>query len=767
MSDWDSACCTTDQLETLQANLQQAEPLLALCPACKLNFRDFFCSFTCSPDQSLFVSVIETQNLFSAATDTSSVFGAASEENEWHEEAGGEHGPAVKRIAFHVDSAFGQGFYDSCKSVKFGATNGYAMDLIGGGAKNWTSFLDYMGTEVRWLCPFHFGHEQANIAAQRPGLGSPFTINFPQPPKSLPSSPEDEPTDDSIEAYDQQPRSCASDDPSSRCACADCPEVCLELPAVEPPSEERALHCHVGSLSCFNFTLLILYAVATVMFFSGVGIKSLWSQKDKLPQLLRPPRLRSTNSNISQSGYDRLPLEENTDEGHRNDPQLSESLRSGSTRSFRPSEGTSGVDDSASPSASLAQRRLGRGASLMDSDPLGTYQPRTYALNTFLSSAFYKLGRFCAYKPYITIAPGLIICGIANSGWSQFAIEKDPVKLWVAKGSASERNKAEFEASFGPFYRTEQIFIAAAPQQQVGEVVAAGKDPSWSPIDEPVFTWDRLKWWADVEQDIQSIRTPSDTSLLDFCFAPSGEAASIADCVIESPLGYFGDIANVDKETWADRLDECATSPSLCLTPSGMPLNPRLVFGDVPGFSGRHDASETLDKVSAHEAGAFTVTYVVSNTLDEDELKRVEEWEEQLRQYLENLSREAPAGAGVQIAYSTGISLERELNKSTNTDVPIVVFSYLLMFIYVSCSLGGSLSSFGRIMRHVASLCVAFLRHKVGGGGAIRLEEQSPTKPPTSLRKLLHRALLESKFLLGLCGILSEPISSHAPVSLG
>lgn len=148
---WERSCCTSDQLETLQANLQQAEPLLALCPACKLNFRDFFCSFTCHPDQSTFVSVVETQNLNSRST------AATAEEIEaWitaREEAEistvqQQQGPAVKRIAFHVDEQFGRGFFDSCKNVKFGATNGYAMDLIGGGAKDWLGFVNYMGTEV-------------------------------------------------------------------------------------------------------------------------------------------------------------------------------------------------------------------------------------------------------------------------------------------------------------------------------------------------------------------------------------------------------------------------------------------------------------------------------------------------------------------------------------------------------------------------------------------------------------------------------------------
>lgn len=39
---------------------------------------------------------------------------------------------AVKALDVAVAPEFGEGFYNSCKDVKFGATNGLAMDLLGG-----------------------------------------------------------------------------------------------------------------------------------------------------------------------------------------------------------------------------------------------------------------------------------------------------------------------------------------------------------------------------------------------------------------------------------------------------------------------------------------------------------------------------------------------------------------------------------------------------------------------------------------------------------
>jgi Niemann-Pick C1 protein len=136
----DSVCCTKDQLETLRDKTQQAAPLIASCPACHNNFRTFYCDFTCSPDQSTFLDIVSIQNTTSGKQ-------------------------AVKEVNYLVSDEFRQGFYDSCKSVQFGATNGFAMDLIGGGAKDANGFLKYMGD-------------------MRPGLGSPFQISFPEVKKT-------------------------------------------------------------------------------------------------------------------------------------------------------------------------------------------------------------------------------------------------------------------------------------------------------------------------------------------------------------------------------------------------------------------------------------------------------------------------------------------------------------------------------------------------------------------------------------------------------
>lgn len=124
----EAVCCSLDQLENLENNLKRVDPLVSSCPACRKNFYDFFCGFTCSPDQSLFVNVTDT--------------GVSKDTNK----------EIVTELTQYVDPVFAEQFFDSCKEVKFSATNGYAMDLIGGGAKNYSQFLKFLGDEktIAW-----------------------------------------------------------------------------------------------------------------------------------------------------------------------------------------------------------------------------------------------------------------------------------------------------------------------------------------------------------------------------------------------------------------------------------------------------------------------------------------------------------------------------------------------------------------------------------------------------------------------------------------
>ncbi|WVO13857.1 hypothetical protein L204_101480 [Cryptococcus depauperatus] len=620
-------CCTFDQLSTLSDRLQQAAPLISSCPACINNFRSFYCDFTCSPDQSTFLSISSTQKTI-------------------------EGKAAVKEVDYQISSVFKQGFFDSCKDVQFGATNGFAMDLIGGGATNASAFLKYMGDV-------------------RPGLGSPFQINFPD-------------NDDAL--YPRKPLICSdANNINARCTCVDCPSVCPTLPYVPPPSSDR---CHVGIVSCLTFSLLIIYSVTILLgIFYFTWRQTLKTRRKRYEQvaLLDPPHSPTALGSQNQ-GLDGLIGR--------------------------------GDDSESGPSGSI-HFRLGRGASLLD--PMEHIQPKQNMINATLRRFFYRLGLFCARRPIVVFGVTAIVVGLLNVGWRYFEVETNPVRLWVSPTSESALQMKFFDDTFGPFYKSEQVFIT---------------QPNGSPV-----TYETLRWWLGVEREIGQLKTKNGIGLEDVCFAPAGQGSP---CVVQSVSAWLGENIEDWGEGWTDRIQECAARPSECLPPFGQPIDPKLILG-----GSNHDWLN---------AKALVITWVLNNYNDQ-RVQPAEEWERVLRDYLSNLKHPE-----LNISYSTGISLEEELNKSTNTDVKIVVLSYLVMFLYVSLTLGGGLPP-----NIIHAFMHYFHRLLIQLGVIIRLIEKSPSDQSISRPsfKIIPALLsVNSKFSLGLFGITIVLIAVSSSVGI-
>lgn len=221
-------CCKEEQIDALSSNLKLADGIISSCPACKDNFFHIFCTFTCSPDQSLFINVTETQAGNSGKDLVTEV------DNLWSEE-------------------YQSGFYDSCKNVKNGASGGKAIDFIGGGAKDYHQFLKFLG--------------------DKKFLGSPFQINY-----------RTEPADDSqgMEALPIHPRACNDADPAYRCSCVDCPDVCPELPEIKTEKQ-----CHVGLVPCMSFSVILIYSIFLLAI---AGFSSYFTWKEH--RYRKPERVR-------------------------------------------------------------------------------------------------------------------------------------------------------------------------------------------------------------------------------------------------------------------------------------------------------------------------------------------------------------------------------------------------------------------------------------------------------------------------------------------
>ncbi|KAG9245386.1 patched sphingolipid transporter-like protein [Calycina marina] len=325
---------------------------------------------------------------------------------------------------------------------------------------------------------------------------------------------------------------------------------------------------------------------------------------------------------------------------------------------------------------------------------------KTYWLNTICDGAFSRLGYAAARFPGISIGTCVAVVALLSLGWIRFEIERDPARLWVSPTSTAAQEKAFFDQNFGPFYRAEQVFL-------VNDTNSSGPGP--------VMTYDTLKWWVDFENSVNSLKgEKTGATLDDVCFKPTGNA-----CVVQSVAAWFNnDMALYTPTTWQPRLKSCIESPVNCLPKFQQPIDPALILGGL-------DSADTVAT-----APAIVITWVVNNYAeDTPELEKAMDWEETLRAALLRLQDEA-AERGLRLSFSTEISLEQELNKSTNTDANIVVISYIIMFFYASLALGSTTLTFRSLVRNPSA------------------------------------ALVESKFALGVVGILIVLMSISASIGL-
>lgn len=515
--------------------------LISSCPACRENFYQLFCRFTCSPDQSQFVNVTKA--------------GVSS---------GGKS--VVKELDTFVDEQWAADFFDSCKNIKFSATNGFAMDLIGGGATNYREFLQFLGDEKPLIG------------------GSPFQINYKWP-ESVP--PEIQPSVGTI-------RHCNDTDISYRCACADCPDSCPTLPPLQNQGQ-----CKIGAIPCFSLAVILTYGSLLVLYVLGrIAVVAYASYKEK-----QFNGVQMFSSDPDDASYQSL------------------------------------TDDSSALSRHLVHAK------------------QVYIVNGILEKWFGKLAFYCSVFPEYVIIGSLVVCGALSYCAVFVQLETDPVNLWVSSDAAAYLQKQYFDEHFGPFYRTEQIFLV----NETG----------------PVLSYDTVKWWFEIENHITGSLKSLSVSYEDICFKPTGES-----CAVESFTQYFyGDIGNIDPDNWAHDLKSCADTPVNCLPTFQQPLKKELLFG---GYA--HDDILTAE--------ALVITLLVNNDNNKtsDQVTHSEQWEYLLRSYLLDLQKKA-ALRGLRVSFSTEISLEEELNKSTNSDVRIIVLSYLMMFIYASLALSNTVPS--------------------------------------------------------------------------
>lgn len=303
---------------------------------------------------------------------------------------------------------------------------------------------------------------------------------------------------------------------------------------------------------------------------------------------------------------------------------------------------------------------------VLESEPAKRKDVHKSFVQNFLSRTLRKLGISVARKPGVVLGAAGAIMLLLCSGLFFLSIESDPVKLWVSNGSQAAAEKEFFDTHLAPFYRIEQLILATVPKS--GETQA----PS-------IITDKNILLLFEMQKKIDALRGNNSgvsVSLHDICLKPFGSA-----CASQTILQYFKMNSDLfeDFEGASHALFcfEHFASSEACLSAFQAPIDPSTVLG---GFTGTNYSQAT----------AFVVTYPANNVVHKaaESNQAAVAWEEAYITLAKEELTQMAASHNLTIAFSSESSIQAELKRESTADIFTIVISYLVMFAYISSSLG-------------------------------------------------------------------------------
>ncbi|KAF7141231.1 hypothetical protein RHSIM_Rhsim06G0006500 [Rhododendron simsii] len=202
-----------------------------------------------------------------------------------------------------------------------------------------------------------------------------------------------------------------------------------------------------------------------------------------------------------------------------------------------------------------------------------------------------------------------------------------------------------------------------------------------------ILTEENINLLFEIQKKVDGIQANYSGSLIslsDICMKPLGQ-----DCATQSVLQYFKmDPNNYDAYGGVEHVDYCFqhyTTAETCLSAFQAPLDPSTALG---GFSGNNYS----------EASAFIITYPVNNDVDSKSnvSMRAVAWERAFIQLAKEELLPMVQSKNLTLAFSSESSIEDELKRESTADAITISISYLVMFAYISLTLGDTprLSSF-------------------------------------------------------------------------
>ncbi|XP_054165831.1 NPC intracellular cholesterol transporter 1-like [Oppia nitens] len=304
----------------------------------------------------------------------------------------------------------------------------------------------------------------------------------------------------------------------------------------------------------------------------------------------------------------------------------------------------------------------------------------------FIGKGFKSYGTICCQKPYVFVLPvlGVIIAiGLSIGMLTHFVAMTDPVDLWSAPGSRARLEKEFFDKHFNPYYRINQVIIR--PKNGTTVLHMDLSDPTnittirYGPAFDKLFLLKVLQ----LEQNIMNITVKVGKKTVDItqlCFAPMNNGI----CALQTPLGWFqSKIENVnriiDNKNYLDHMTKCMSNNYLqkdtdfdlsCAGNFGGPMLSNVVLVDYDG----------TDYTTAR---GVSLSLLLNNYEDSLYRSQALDWEKEYLDLLHNYD-----DPDLHIVYYSERSLEDELDRQSKSSLITIVISYAVMFVYISISLG-------------------------------------------------------------------------------
>ncbi|KAM9313283.1 NPC1-like intracellular cholesterol transporter 1 [Gastrophryne carolinensis] len=229
------ACCSGNQMNSIQKSFALSKVILSRCPSCEENFANIHCQNTCSPNQSTFLNVTRTYDTI----------------------VNGKPEKGVLAYQCFFQRQFAERSFDSCKNVRLPATGGFAISAMCGkyGAEFCTAqrWLDFQGDISNGLAPLEIDFR---LVENNTNVGG------------------------GVVPHESRVWSCnegLGGDPSRTCTCQDCKESCPKIPEPEPLPDNSK----IGNIDKYLIISIVVCGTLILFFIMFLVLKCASTQCGK------------------------------------------------------------------------------------------------------------------------------------------------------------------------------------------------------------------------------------------------------------------------------------------------------------------------------------------------------------------------------------------------------------------------------------------------------------------------------------------------------